>query len=457
MEDMTKGSPLRQILCFAFPVLLANLCQQAYRIADAAVVGRYLGKEALSSVVGASETLLFISISFFLGLSYGMPIITGQCFGAKDYINVRRSIGLSVLVISGLALPLMLTAGFSTEGMLHLMNTPENLVSGAASYMKVLFFTGVINVLLLLLISVIRVLGDSMAALFIMVCSCVLNIGLNVLFVAVFGWGIPGVAWATVTAQFIPMVLGVIYFCWKMPQFVPHFADLKWGWNFIWQHLRVAIPAGFQNVVVAFGTVIVQYAVNSLGEDAVGGISATAALGGLVYMPLFAIAAALSTFCAQNFGAQNLRRIIVGVRRTAVIIMVYAAVSTILVWIFAPFLATIFLPETADNAETIRYGIRFLRLLSPFYVVLGFLFICSPPLTGMGYPKAPFWSGIMEMIMRCACALVLTKFIGFDGACLAHPVAWFGAAVIVVPDYLRKIRKLKRDGIPVRIERATEL
>lgn len=289
MQDMTKGNPLRIILAFAVPLLLTNVCQQCYRIADAAVVGRFLGETALSSVGGASEPLLFMTISFFLGISYGLPIVTGQCYGAKDYVNVRRSIALSLVIACGLSLPLMIAAGFTTDLALHLMKTPEKFMEGASYYMKILYFCGVINVLLLLMTSIIRVLGDSKTPLYLMICSCILNVCLNILFVAVFDWGIPGVAWATVSAQFLPCILCVIYFRKRMAQFFPHLSDFRWSWHFIREHLRVALPSGFQTVLVAAGVLIVQYAVNRCGPAAVGGISATAPLNNMFFMPLYAM------------------------------------------------------------------------------------------------------------------------------------------------------------------------
>ena len=457
MKDMTKGNPLRIILAFAFPLLLTNVCQQCYRIADAAVVGRFLGETALSSVGGASEPLLFMTISFFLGISYGLPIVTGQCFGAKDYVNVRRSIALSLVIACGLSLPLMIAAGFTTDQALHLMKTPEKLMEGASYYMKILYFCGVINVLLLLMTAIIRVLGDSKTPLYLMICSCVLNIGLNILFVAGFGWGIPGVAWATVTAQFVPCIVCVIYFRKKMAQFFPHLSDFRWTWHFIREHLRVALPSGFQTVLVAAGALIVQYAVNKCGQAAVGGISATAPLNNMFFMPLFAMGGAISTFVAQNFGAQNLRRIILGVRKAATLILSYTAIATVVIFLCAPFFATLFLGDTPENQEVIAHGIRFLRLQAPFFLILGCLFCTSTPLTGMGYTHIVFLSGVLELVMRSLGAIVLTRYIGFNGACLSHPLAWIGASCVTGWYYFRKIRELKRNGIPVRIERATEL
>ena len=456
MKDMTTGNPLRQILIFAFPLLLANLCQQCYHIADTFVVGRYLGKEALGAVGGASGVLLFMTISMFLGLANGMPVMTGQCFGAKDYINVRRSIALSLVVTGCISLPVMIAAGFTTEPVLRLMNTPENLIDGASYYMKILYFCGVSNVLLLQLTASVRALGDSRTPLYFMIFSCALNILLNFLFVACFEWGIPGVAWATVTAQIIPTICFFFYFRWKMPQFFPRFCDFNWTWSFVNAHLRIALPAGFQHVITAAGFAMVQRAVNSCGEDAVSGISASAPINALIYMPLFAINAALATFCSQNYGAQNLRRIIVGVRRSAALVLIYTIAASAVMLVFAPGIASAVLPDTEVNRTAIGYGVRFLRILAAFYPVLGGLFLFSPALQGMGFPRYPFISGIMEFVIRFAGALLLTRWLGFDGACLSTPLAWFAATSVVAFDYIRKIRMLRREGITVRIERATE-
>ena len=447
---MTTGNPVKLILTFSVPLILANVCQQCYNLADTFVVGRYLGKGALAAVGGASGSLIFAIFGFIFGLSGGLAVITAQKFGAKDFAAVKKSIATSIVLCTVIALPQLIVAGFMAEEILKLMNTPKDIMKDATLYLKILFFLGLPNVLHTMLNSTLRSLGDSKTPLYFMALSNVLNIGLNFTLVLGAGWGVAGVAWATAISQIIAVVLFYLYSIKKN-----HFLQLSakdWipDWRFYLEHLRIGFPMGFQFAVTTVGILVIQSVFNGFGSDAVGGISAVQPLGSITFMPLFSIGVAIATFVAQNYGAGNLDRIRSGTKSTMIMAFIYTVITGAVMIIFANRFVLLFLENTTENTVAISSGTRFLQIQALFYTLLSVLLVLRNSLQGMGYPLMPFMAGVAEMVLRVLAAIFLTGWLGFDGACLAHPIAWIGADVLLVIEYIRVIRLLKKNGIQVK-------
>ena len=457
MKDMTAGNPVKLILTFSVPLILANVCQQCYNLADTFVVGRYLGKSALAAVGGASGSLIFAVFGFFFGLSGGLAVITAQKFGAKDYNAVRKSIASSLILCTVISLPPLLLSGVLAEKMLETMDTPADVMNDAVKYLQILFLFGLPNILHTMLNSILRSLGDSKTPLYFLALSNFVNIGLNFYLVLGAGWGVSGVAWATVISQVIAAVLFYVYAIRKN-----HFMQLKvqdWipDWKFYCEHLKIGLPMGFQFAINTIGILVIQRVFNGFGSDIVGGISAIQPMSSITFMPLFSIGIAIATFVAQNYGAGNLDRIREGTRKTVVMSAVYTIATGIIMMVFARNSVLIFLEDTAENAVAVRAGARFLQIQAAFYTLLSFLLVFRNVLQGMGYPFVPFMAGVVEMVLRVLVAIFLTGWLGFDGVCLAHPVAWLGAAALLIFEYVRVIRRLKKEGIPVKTPAVQEL
>ena len=453
MKDMTTGNPLKLILFFSIPLLLANICQQCYNLADTFIVGRYLGKAALAAVGGASGSLLFLVFGFFFGLGGGLTVITAQRFGAKDYDNVRRSIATSLVICTVITVPCLILFGAMARKTLVLMNTPADVLENATVYLRIMYFFGFCNIMQTMLNSIQRSLGDSKSPLYFLALSNFLNIGMNLYFVLVAGWGVAGVAWATVISQVIAVACYLFYMVKKNPMMRLKLSDWKFDRSFYLEHLRVGLPMAFQFGITSVGGVVLQRAVNGFGSDAVGGISAVAPLNSVTFMPLFSIGIALSTFVAQNYGARDLKRLREGTRQSLIITIVYTAATSLLMYFFASSLVEIFLDRTAENAAAIGYGVHFLRIQAIFYILLGFILVYRNALQGMGFPFYPFMAGVVEMFCRVFGALFLSVWFGFTGAALSHPLAWVGSTVLLAWDYWRKIKMLKRTGIPERVSK----
>ena len=450
MKDMTTGNPAKLILLFSIPLLLANMCQQCYNLSDTFIVGRFLGKNALAAVGGASGSLLFLVFGFFFGLGGGLTVITAQRFGAKDYDNVRRSIAASLAISAGITIPCLIFFGFTARQALELLNTPADVIDDATIYLRILYFFGFANIMQTVLNSIQRSLGDSKSPLYFLALSNFLNIGMNLYLVLVADWGVAGVAWATVFAQVIAVACYFIYVIKKNPMMRLKASDWKIDWKFYWEHLRVGLPMAFQFAITSIGGVVLQRAVNGFGSDAVGGISSVHPLNSVTFMPMFSIGIAVSTFIAQNYGARNLERIRKGASQSLMMTIAYNIVTSILMYIFAQEMVEIFLTPTPENMAAIGYGTKFLRIQAVFYVLLGFILVYRNALQGMGFPFSPFMAGVIEMIMRVAGAIWLSVWFGFTGAAFSHPLAWLGSVILLTWDYWRKIRNLKRNGFPVK-------
>ena len=379
-----------------------------------------------------------------------MTVITAQRYGAKDYANVRRSIAATFTISAAITIPALMIFGFGAKKMLELMNTPPDVIEQAAIYLKISFIFGFANIMQTTCNSIQRAFGDSKSPLYFLALSNFLNIAVNLYLVLIAGWGVAGVAWATVFSQTVAVVCFLFYMSKKNPYMPLKAADWKIDLKFYLEHLKVGLPMALQFAVTSVGGVVLQRAVNGFGADAVSGISAVHPLNSVTFMPLFSIGIALSTYAAQNYGARNLDRVRSGTAKSLIITLVYTFATSVLMYCFASKMVEVFLTRTAENAQAIAYGEHFLRIQAMFYVLLGFILVYRNALQGMGFPFYPFMAGVLEMFLRVFGAVALSVWYGFTGAALSHPLAWVGSAVLLTWDYWRKIKMLKRTGIPER-------
>ena len=271
MKDMTVGNPLWQILTFSAPLFAMNLLYLSYAVVNTYVAGNTLGPAALAAIGSAMGGLHYCVFGFFSGMTSGFTVVTGQRFGAKDMANVRRSIGTSFILCACISLPLLMLAGMGAKGALQLLRTPPEVIGNATMYLRILFFFSFLNIMHLLLNSILRALGDSKTPLYFSIYGTLANIGMNLLLVLYFKLGVAGVAWATIFSQSTAAIFCTAYALWKMPILRLKKEDLRMDWRFSWEHLRIALPMALQFSVTSVGMVVLQWAVNDFGPDALGG------------------------------------------------------------------------------------------------------------------------------------------------------------------------------------------
>lgn len=441
MRDMTTGSPLRQILTFCIPLLIGNLFQQFYNLADSIIVGKMLGTNAFAAV-GSTGSLNFLILGFALGVCSGFTIPISQSFGAGDMNAVRRRCGQAIwLCLATTALITALTY-FSTGPILRLTNTPENLYDDAYTYIFIIFMGTGALVLYNMAASVLRALGDSRTPLYFLIVATVLNIGLDILFMGPFQMGVAGAAVATVAAQLFSGLACLLYIHCKMPQLHLTRQDLRPYWREMGLLAGVGVPMGLQFSITAIGSVTLQSAINSLGDLAVAGVSTGSKVHNVVAAPFETMGLAMATYCGQNLGAGRIDRIRKGMRQIMWVGLGYCVVALAVAHFFGPAMALLFID--AAETEVLALSQRFLMIVVAAYPTLLVILVFRNALQGMGFSNSAMLAGLAELVGRVAAAFTLVDLWGYSGTVLAHVLAWILADIVLIPLYLVKTRRLER-------------
>ncbi|ADU28252.1 MATE family efflux transporter [Ethanoligenens harbinense] len=441
-RNMKTGSPIKLIILFAFPLMIGNLCQQFYGIADTLIVGRTLGIGALAAV-GSTASLSFLIIGFAQGVAAGLSIITAQRFGANDTEGVRKSAAVC-LVVSGTITAIFTTFSvLFTRQILQLMNTPPDILDDAYHFIVIIFAGFGAAMLFNLLSSLILALGDSRTPLLFLMLASGLNVGLELFFILVLHMGVAGAGLATVLAQLSSCAGCLVYIVKRFPILRPRAGDWQPTRADLAAHLRVGLPMGFQNSIIAFGVLIIQFVLNGLGTTAVAAYSAAQKLDVVCMQPMIALGIAMATYAAQNYGAGKLERIRTGLRQCCVLSLSTSAAIGLAAILFGKQIVWLFV---GNAPAVIHLAQIYFNCNCSLYFLLAALFAVRYTLQGVGKSFVPTAAGIMELGMRAVAAGVLARFLGFAGVSLSNPLAWVGSLSILIPSYLLVSRQWKRQA-----------
>ncbi len=443
VKDMTTGSPTRLILFFTLPLLVGNIFQQLYNMADTIIVGRTLGYKALAAVGGSSGSIMFLVFGFFFGLTCGFAVITAQRFGAHDEDGVRRSVAASLVMCAVITAAATLLCVFGARPVLEFMRTPEDIVDETYNYLIVMFWGSWTIVFYGMLSSIIRALGDSRTPLYFLIISSIVNVVLDFYFILSLKSGVAGAAWATVIAQGLSGFLCLIYMLRKFPILRLRRRDWIFNASFYWDHLRVALPMAFQFSVTAIGVLVLQTALNGFGSVAVAGYTAATRIDQLAIQPLFSFSIAMATFAAQNYGAGNIPRIRDGVFKCSAMALGFSVFGGVPLILFASPVTAWFIG--GYDEQVIHCSQIYLNTNASCYVILAMLLIYRNVQQGMGHSFIPFMAGVVELVLRVVGAFGFAVWFGYTGVCLSNPLAWIGATAILAWDYCRTMKKLRRE------------
>ena len=420
-RDLTQGNISRSLILFALPMIAGNLLQQFYNIADTLIVGRALGSGALAAV-GSAYTLMTFLNSIFLGLSMGSGALFSIYRGRGDERSLRLGIVHAFGLILGVTLVLNAAVYLFLEPILRFLQTPESVAPGMREYLRIIFAGLLATSLYNYLSCLLRALGNSSAPLIFLAISALLNVGLDLLFVLAFHWGIAGAAWATVLAQAVSGAGILWYFLTKCKHLIPKKKELRYERSILREILQLSTLTCVQQSVMNFGILMVQGLVNSFGETIMAAFAAAVKIDTFAYLPVQDFGNAFSTFIAQNFGAGNRQRLQEGTRKAFLLSFLFSAVISALVFLFAgPFMG---LFVNAGETAVIAAGVRYLRIEGACYFGIGWLFLLY------GYYRAiqkPMMSVILTVIslgIRVALAYTLSGLIGVTGIWLAIPIGW---------------------------------
>ena len=439
-KDLTSGNPLKVILLFTLPLMLGNLFQQFYALADTIIVGRFCGVSALASV-GATGSVNYLILGFVGGVCNGFAIPIAQLFGARDYKDLRRHVANAAwLCIVGSVVLTIATVAL-TRPMMELMQTPEDIIDGAVIYIGWIFAGIPFIFLYNMVAAIMRALGDSKTPLYFLILTSALNIGLDLLFIIPFRFGIFGAALATDISQIISGALSFIYLRRKFIVLKMEKDELAYSKKACARLLGIGVPMGLQCSITAIGSVIMQWAVNILGSAAVAAVTAASKTQNLLTVPMESIGTAMATYAGQNLGAARMDRVRQGVNASLLVVLVYGITSAFILHFTDIYIMSLFL-DTAKELDIVAMGREYLFWNSVFYVPLGALIVWRYTIQGLGYSTLAMMAGVAEMIARTAVAIALVPPLGYFGAELSNPAAWVAACVFLLPAYNWTCRQL---------------
>lgn len=445
VKNMTEGSAARLILSVALPLMVGNIFQQLYTVVDAQVVGSVVGVQALAAL-GATDWFNWLFLGAIQGMAQGFTIPMAQAFGAKDYEGLRKNVGNAIVLAAATALLIALVSMLMIKPVLNMLNTPMEIQTTAQSYMVVLCIAYPVVMAYNLMAGILRALGDGKSPLYAMVIASLTNIGLDLLFVAVFHWGVVGAAIATAIAQ----VCSCIYCLYRLGRLTfihPARSDFRLDKAIAARLMSLGLPVSAQNVMIGVGGMILQRVVNDMGVMFIAGYTATNKLFGVLEMAAISYGYATSTYAGQNLGARKYDRIRKGVHVSLVIGLLTAVVIAAFMLLFGRSIIGSFLTGTPEEvAEAGKYAWEYLWLMSVCLPVLYIVHTYRSALQGMGNAMMPMMSGIAEFIMRTGGVLLLSMVIGYWGVFWSEVLAWLGADIILVLSYYLLFNRIREQN-----------
>lgn len=440
-KDMTNGSPMKLILQFGIPLFFGMLFQQFYSMMDTVIVGKFLGVNALAAV-GSTGSINFMIIGFCMGVCNGFAIPVAQQFGAGDYHALRKYVANSAWLTIAFAGVMTVSVCALCRQILMWMNTPEDIMGGAYSYIFIIFLGIPVTYLYNMLSGIIRSLGDSKSPLVFLIFSSVLNIALDMVLILVFHMGVAGAAWATVISQAISGIACLIYMMKRFEILKITKEEWRLDGKYAAVLCNMGIPMGLQYSITAIGSVILQTAVNMLGSVAVASIAAASKIGLFFCCPFDAMGSTMATYAGQNVGAGKLERISMGIKSTCVLGLVYSVAAFGALTVFGTTIALLFV----DASETlILQNVRwFLMINSAFFFPLALVNIVRFTIQGMGFSRFAILAGVCEMAARSIVGLGFVPVFGYIAACFASPIAWVCADLFLIPAYLYVMKKMRK-------------
>lgn len=424
MKNLTEGNETRLLFKFTVPMLIGNIFQQLYNVVDSIVIGKFLGNEALAAV-GASFPLIFTLISFVIGIATGATVIISQYYGARQFEQVKRSIDTLYIVLFWASVLLTITGILASSSIFRLIDLPEEVIPAATKYFNIyalgfLFFFGFQGTT-----SILRGLGDSKTPLYFLVVATVVNIVLDLLFVAVFGWGIEGVAIATIISQAGAFVTIILFLNRKDSILIFKPFSMVFDRQIFQRSLQIGLPTGLQQTFVAVGMLALYKVVNVFGTSVIAAYAIAMRIDSFASLPAMNFSAALSSFVGQNIGAGKLQR----VNRGVVAALKMSAIISLFVTLLAYLIPGPIMKMFTDDQAVIEAGKQYLFIVSPFYILFSTMFIFNGMLRGAGDTVIPMFVTLLALwVVRIPLSWYLSGFLGPTGIWWGIPIAWaFGA------------------------------
>ena len=437
--DLTQGSIWKNLIIFAFPIMCANLFQQLYNTVDSLVVGQFVGHTALAAV-GATGSLTGLVIGFFMGMGTGSGVVISQYYGAKDHVNLEKSVHTAMAIAIAFGIILGVIGIIISPFLLTLMNTPDDVMDQAVLYLRI-YFGGVITLTVYNIGSgILRAVGDSKRPLYYLIVSGIANVVFNLLFVCVFNMGVAGVAWGTILSQLLSCILVIINLVKCTDSYRLDLKRIRFDKEIFFRIAKIGLPAGVQSMVISLSNIVIQSKVNIFGSVAMAGYSAANRIDGFVYMPLNALSLAMTTFTAQNLGARKMHRAKKGTRTAIIMGLIVIIAAGWTAALFARPLIGLF----SSEEDVIIYGVRTITVLGGGYFLFTFNDILAGVIRGAGNATVPMIISIFNMcIVRILwLTILLPIWQDFNLVLVCYPLTW-GLSSLCYLIYYKKGHWLK--------------
>lgn len=432
--DMTAGPIWKCMVSFAIPVFIGHLFQQLYNTADSIIVGNFVGKQALAAVA-SSGNLIFMMTGFFMGLCLGAGVIIGRYLGARDFERMKKAIHTAVAFALCCGFVLSVLGLWLAPKLLILMKTPENVLPLSTTYFRIYFFGSFFSLTYNVCAGILQAVGDSKSPLIFLIISSVANVVLDLLFVAVFNWGVAGAATATVISQMLSAVLGFRKLLRSEGSYQLHIKEIGFDFDRLKEILHQGIPSGINNSIISIANVVVQSNINAFGDNAMAGCGSYAKIEGFIFIPIMAFSTAITTFISQNLGAGNHERALKGSRFGILGSVISAESLGILFWLICPWIIPLF----NDDPAVVEIGVNQMRTESLFFCTLAFAHSVSAIMRGAGRPKMPMYTMLIcWCLIRVSYITIAVRYFPvINTVYWAYPLTWFLSCIIFMAYYLK--------------------
>ncbi|HHW59824.1 MAG: MATE family efflux transporter [Bacteroidales bacterium] len=439
MLDLTKGDERKTIVKYAVPLIVGSVLQNLYSLINSVIVGNYLGKEALAAV-GISFPIIFAVTSLIIGFTIGLSIVIGQYFGSKQYDNLKKSISTSYISLVVFAIIMTTFSILTGKYLLKLLGAQEDIIAQATSYFNVFCLGFLFAFPFNATNAVLRGIGDSITPVYFLVFSIVVNFVLNYVFVVVLNYGLTSTAWASVIGQILALILMIVYINKKHPFISIKLKEMKFDSKIFKYIMKISLPSGIQQFVIAINAVVLMSLVASFGTDAIAGYSVATRIDAIASIPAFIFSSALANFVAQNAGALEFKRIKNGLKATLRITVSMTIIISVLIIIFSKTIMSLFTKDIA----VIEIGSEYLRTLNYFYVLYAMMFAYQSVFRGSGDTMISMLITLAAIwIVRIPFSYMLSKHLGTLGIWLGIPIGWFVGLILSYSYYKSRRWELK--------------
>jgi len=447
MKKMTEGNVTKNIFFFTIPIFLGNIFQQMYNTADAVIVGRFSGKEALAAV-GTAGPIMNILIFFVVGFSLGSAILMAEFYGAEDIEKLKKEIATTIKAGAVFIFLLSAVALFSIKYILILMNTPIEIMEMAEGYLRIIIIGLIFSFLYNILSAEMRAVGDSKTPLGILVIAVVLNIGLDIYFIKNLGMGVKGAAYATVISQIVAVVISLLNIYFRMPVLRLTLKEFVIDLTLLKKTMSYSLSYAVQQTIIFTGAVFVQGAVNPLGIDSIAAFNSGSRIDGFILTPGDSMGAALTTFISQNRGAGKDERIFKGFKSALTMSLLYCVATAILIFIFSGSIMKIFIESS--ETEAIFLGRTYLKTIAFFYILTALCNTLQGFFRGFGRMDVTLIATFIQIPIRVVLSYILTKYMGISGVAVGMGIGWIFMASYEGYLYMRyRNRRRELNGVHI--------